>query len=190
MPVDQLWYTTLFSDLFFNAKRFRSLNFLDLPAVSGWVFSRRVSRFGKESEPCRANSYEEDFVCATPESWDWRRSTASSRFMIFLGFQNRRSGRSFWRLGLVVVEKEKLKKTVGNQNKKQLENHPNIYSDHFVDVFPVERVGFPCCYFAGWWMVVSLKLTHEKSRLAKYNVLHPEKRTSLLSSCLLSVWNL
>lgn len=33
----------------------------------------------------------------------------------FFGFQNRRSGRSFWRLGLVVVEKEKLTKTFGNQ---------------------------------------------------------------------------
>ena len=32
-----------FSDLFLNAKRFRSLNFLDLPVVSGWVSTTRES---------------------------------------------------------------------------------------------------------------------------------------------------
>ena len=37
--------------------------------ISNWVRATDTDRH-EESEPCRANSYEEDFVCATPESWD------------------------------------------------------------------------------------------------------------------------
>ena len=139
-----------FLDLFLNAKRFRSLNFLDLPVVSGWVSTTRESIWKG------VGALQSEFVWGgLCMCYTWVLGLKEVHRLLeihdFFGFQNRRSGRSFWRLGLNCCGKGKADKNVwGSITRSSWKIIPTFTAIIFVDVFPLERARISLLLYFGF----------------------------------------